>query len=190
MKPAIPLVEAAREVEAVLAEAGFESVIIGGLAVFRWGEPRLTRDVDFTVLCPYGEEAAKVHAILSRLTGRIADAAEFAIRNRVLLASAANGIPVDIAFGGLPYEARVVERGSAFEFVAGANLRTCSAEDLVVMKAFAGRERDFLDLEGVIVRQGAALDWGLVEEELRPLLAVKGEPETWERLVVMRKAAG
>ena len=106
-----------------------------------------------------------------------------------MLASAANGIPVDIAFGGLPYEARVVERGSAFEFVAGDNLRTCSAEDLVVMKAFAGRERDFLDLEGVIVRQGAALDWRLVEEELRPLLAVKGEPETWERLVVMMRKA-
>lgn len=140
MKPAIPLVEAAREVEAVLAGAGFESVIIGGLAG----------------------------------SG---------------LASAANGIPVDIAFGGLPYEARVVERGSTFEFVAGVNLRTCSAEDLVVMKAFAGRERDFLDLEGVIVRQGAVLDWRLVEEELRPLLAVKGEPETWERLAAMRRAA-
>lgn len=52
MKPAIPLVEAAREVEAILAEAGFESMIIGGRAVFRWGEPRFTRDVDFTVLCP------------------------------------------------------------------------------------------------------------------------------------------
>lgn len=76
MKPAIPLVEAAREVESVLAEAGFPSVIIGGLAVFRWGEPRLTRDVDFTVLCPWGEEVARVDAILSRLDGRIPDAAE------------------------------------------------------------------------------------------------------------------
>lgn len=54
------------------------------------------------------------------------------------------------------------------------------------MKAFAGRERDFLYIEGVLVRQGAALDWRPVEQELRPLLAVKGEPEAWERLVAMR----
>ena len=190
MKAAIPLVEAAREVEAILAAAGIGAVIIGGLAVFRWGEPRLTRDVDFTVLCPFGEEGPKVHAILSRLAGRIADAGEFAITNRVLLARASNGVPIDIAFGGLDYEARAVARGSAFKYLSGTALRTCSAEDLVVMKAFAGRERDFLDIEGVIVRQGARLDWALIEEELKPLLAVKGEPETWRRLLAMRDATG
>lgn len=188
MKPAVPLVEAAREVEAVLAEAGFKAVIIGGLAVFRWGEPRLTRDVDFTVLCPFGEEGPKAQAILSRLAGRIEGAAEFATTNRVLLARAANGVPIDIALGGLEFEARAVARGSAFEYVSGALLRTCSAEDLVVMKAFAGRERDLLDIEGVIVRQGAVLDWGLIEEELKPLLEVKGTPETWQRLLSMRAA--
>jgi hypothetical protein len=123
MKPAIPLIEAAREVESILAEAGMKAVIIGGLAVFRWGEPRLTRDVDFTVLCPFGAEGPGIHAILSHLSGRIEDAAEFATRNRVLLATAANGIPVDIALGGLPYEARAVERGSTFEYVPGAPLR-------------------------------------------------------------------
>lgn len=189
MKLAIPLIEAAREVESILAEAGMKAVIIGGLAVFRWGEPRLTRDVDFTVLCPFGAEGPGIRAILSRLAGRIEDAAEFAARNHVILATAANGIPVDIALGGLPYEARAMERGSTFEYVPGAPLRTCSAEDLVIMKAFAGRNRDFLDVEGVLVRQGARLDWRLIQEELAPLLAVKGEPGTWERLVAMKTAA-
>ena len=55
MKPAVPLMEAAREVQSILVELGIEAVIIGGLAIIRWGEPRLTRDVDFTALCPVGE---------------------------------------------------------------------------------------------------------------------------------------
>ena len=74
MNPAIPLLDAAREVEDVLSDLGLKAVIIGGLAIFRWGEPRATRDVDFTVLCPFGEENSKTDAILNRLRGRIENA--------------------------------------------------------------------------------------------------------------------
>ena len=66
MNPAIPLLDAAREVEDVLSDLGLKAVIIGGLAIFRWGEPRATRDVDFTVLCPFGEENSKTDAIFKR----------------------------------------------------------------------------------------------------------------------------
>ena len=119
--------EAAREVEDVLSALGLKAVIIGGIAVFRWGEPRATRDVDFTVLCPFGDEESKVGAILSRLRGRIDDARAFALANRVLLLSASNGRPVDIALGALAFEARAVARGTMFEFAPGVAVRTCSA---------------------------------------------------------------
>jgi len=48
----------------------------------------------------------------------------------------------------------VNERASAFEFEPGVLVRTCSAEDLVVLKVFAGRPQDWIDVEGTIVRQG------------------------------------
>jgi hypothetical protein len=41
-------VEAAGELQAALLEGGFPFCFIGGLAVQRWGEPRLT--VDATVM--------------------------------------------------------------------------------------------------------------------------------------------
>lgn len=50
---------------------------------------------------------------------------------------------------------------------------TCSAEDLVVFKAFAGRTRDWLDIEGIVTRQGARLDTTLIWSELLPLLELK-----------------
>ena len=49
-------------------------------------------------------------------------------------------------------------------------LLTCGAEDLVVHKAFAGRDRDWIDVEGVIERRRDTLDRKLIETELRPLL--------------------
>ena len=190
MNAAIPLLQAASEVEDILSELGLRAVIIGGIAIFRWGEPRATRDVDFTVLCPFGEEKPKIGAIFGRLRGRIVNAEEFAVANRVLLLSASNGRPVDIALGALPFEERAVERGSTFEFAPGVGLRTCSAEDLVVMKAFAGRERDLADIAGILVRQSAHLDWDLIEKELKPLLEVKDEPGMWPRLLEIKARTG
>ncbi len=61
-------------------------------------------------------------------------------------------------------------------------LLTCSAEDLVVLKAFAGRERDWADIESVVIRQSRRLDWPLVFEELAPLAELRGGAETTSRL--------
>jgi hypothetical protein len=51
-----------------------------------------------------------------------------------------------------------------------------------VHKAFAGRDRDWDDIAGVLARQGAKLDWAVIREELPPLLELKETPEAMERL--------
>jgi hypothetical protein len=71
----------------------------------------------------------------------------------------------------------VISRSTPFAFEPGVAVSTCSAEDLVVLKAFAGRVQDWLDVEGIIVRQGPALNRALVLDELDPLLALKEEPD-------------
>jgi len=108
---------------------------------------------------------------------------EFALDHRVVLIETSSGIPVDISLAGLPFEARVIDRSTPFEVTAGVSFNTCSAEDLLVLKAFAGRVQDWLDIEGVIVRQGVRLDRVLVLEELRPLLDLKEDEEAEARIV-------
>ena len=152
----------------------------------RWGEPRLTVDVDVTVVTGFGTEEPFVDAVLDRYEARRSDAREFALVARVLLAQSAEGVGIDIALGGLPFEERMIDRSSRYEFTESANLRTCSAEDLIVLKAFAARERDWLDVQGVIIRQGDALDWDLICEELSPLCELKESPETMRRLESIR----
>lgn len=78
--------------------------------------------------------------------------------------------PIDISLAALPYEARVGDRATPFVVDPALAIRTCSAEGLIVLKAFAGRPQDWLDVESVIVRRGETLDRELVRTELTPLL--------------------
>ncbi len=182
------LFDAARDLQAFLQSHQWRFCFIGGLAVLRWGEPRFTRDVDVTLLCPFGSEDDVVKPLLdSGYVGRISDALEFARQNRVLLLQAHNGVPIDVALGSLPFEEGMIERSSLFEFEANCTLRTCSAEDLVVLKLFAFRPRDVLDAETVVIRQRGDLDWQYIETNLQPLADVKGQPEI---ITALRKIRG
>ncbi|HXP61170.1 MAG TPA: hypothetical protein VN829_11805 [Dongiaceae bacterium] len=177
----------AGKVQNFLDARGWRSCVIGGLAVQRWGEPRLTRDVDITLLTGFGGEEAYVDAILQRFNFRPPGGREFALRHRVMLLAAEDGTGIDMALGGLPFEENVISRASRFEFFPGLVLRTCSAEDLVVMKAFAGRELDWGDVRGVIARHGAGLDWRLILSELRPLCELKEAPDIVPKLERLRQ---
>jgi len=179
------LFAAAADIEAFCVARGWRCCVIGGLAVQRWGEPRQTRDVDLTLLTGIGGEAAFVDAILLQYAPRIPEARTFALERRVLLVETPDQIALDISLGALPFEVRVVERASPFEVEPGVTVTTCSAEDLVVLKAFAGRVQDWLDVEGIIVRQGSNVNRELVLDELRPLLDLKEDEEAEPRLVAL-----
>ena len=70
----------------------------------------------------------------------------------MLLLQTPEGVGIDVSLGALPFEYLVVSHASEYTFPPGVNLRTCSAEDLLVLKLFAFRTIDIRDAEGVIVR--------------------------------------
>jgi hypothetical protein len=177
-----PIFAGALEVQAFCRARRWKFCFIGALAVQRWGEPRLTQDVDLTVMTAFGAEEPYVNAFLDRFRGRIRDAREFALQNRVVLLRSDSGIPIDVALGAMPFEERATDRATDFVLQEGASLTTCSAEDLIVFKAFAGREKDWLDIEGIALRQHGRLDETLIWTELTPLLELKDAPEAAARL--------
>lgn len=73
-------------------------------------------------------------------------------------------------------------RASDYLIGEGHTLLTCSAEDLIVFKVFAGRPQDWLDVESILTRQGDQLDREQIREELDPLLALKEDLEASARL--------
>jgi hypothetical protein len=176
------LIRAAADLQAVCVRHDWRFCFIGGLAVQRWGEPRETVDVDLTLLTGFTDESRFVSVLMDAFEARIEDAAQFAAVNRVLLLRAASGVGLDIALGGLPFEELVVDRASLFTFPPDLPLRTCSAEDLVVLKAFADRPKDWLDIDGIIIRQSARLDWPYIRAQLGPLAELKDAPELLDTL--------
>jgi hypothetical protein len=81
----------------------------------------------------------------------------------------------------MPFEEHSVERASRFKISDDEAITTCSAEDLVIHKAFAGRDKDWGDLRGIVVRQ-RHLDHSLIWSELLPLLDLREDPTTEPKL--------
>jgi hypothetical protein len=180
------LIRAAADLQTVCETHNWRFCFIGGLAVLRWGEPRETIDVDLTLITGFGHESEFVSVLTQAFEPRIEDAAAFAQANRVLLLRTVSGVGLDIAFGGLPFEELAVSRSTLFTYPPDIPLRTCSAEDLIVLKAFADRPKDWMDIEGVIVRHAPVLDWAYVRAHLPPLEELKEAPDLLERLEQVR----
>jgi hypothetical protein len=182
-----PLADAAREIDALLRQQGWEYCIVGGVAIGRWGEPRATKDVDLCLLTSLGDEDKFIGKILETFPARIANAAEFAKANRVLLITASNNVGIDVALGWTSFEQGMVKRASKFNLAPGLQIPTASKEDLVVTKAFAGRPQDWVDVEGILERQRGKLDWDHIRQELNQLCELTESPENLEQLERLRE---
>ena len=171
------LLQAGALVQQIFERRDWTFCFIGGVANFRWGTPRLTNDLDLTLLTGFGTEAAYAAALLTEFESRISDPTEFALQNRVLLLRTPDGFGIDVALGAMPFEASAIARSTNAELVPGAVLRTCSAEDLIVHKAFAARPQDWVDIEGVILKQRGQLAWPQIWADLAQLAELKEAPE-------------
>ena len=185
----VDLIGEAVRLEAFLQSRGWRFCFIGGLAVQHWGEPRLTRDLDVSLLTGFGGERAYVESLVSVYSPRIEDAIEFALTRRVLLVRSESGVGIDVSLAALPYEELAVNRAIPVEMLPGSSVRLCSPEDLIVMKMFAGRDTDLRDVRSVIVRQSErGLDWRYIETHLADLAELKEDPALLARLREIRQA--
>jgi len=149
----IKIFNTALAVQTVLEAKEIPFCFIGGISILRWGEVRTTNDVDLTVQCGIGNEENIIDLLLNSFSPRIKDAKEFALRNRVLLIADTQTVPIDISLSGLNYEEEMISRSSKHYYTPDINLRTCSVEDLIILKAFADRDKDWFDIKGIIARK-------------------------------------
>lgn len=180
------LIFTAGDIQMFFEKQKWRFCFIGGLALQFWGEQRLTKDVDLTLLTGFGNEEIYVDKILEQFKSRIEDAKEFALKNRVLLLETENGIGIDISLGAFPFEEEMIDRAEYQKYFKEICLRICSAEDLIVLKAFADRKRDWSDIESVLIKM-PNLEWSYIYEQLEPLVELKEAPEILTKLKNLRK---
>lgn len=162
-------------------------MFVGGQAVLLHGAPRLTHDVDVTV----GVSPEQVRDVLAAceeidLEVVVADPAGFAAETFVCPARhRPTGVRVDFIFSDTVYERRAISRAVGVE-LAGEALPFAAAEDLLLLKLFAGRPRDLEDARSIVSRQQGRLDWPYLERWAEEFAGVDGREDLPRRLQELR----
>lgn len=157
-------------------------MVIGGLAVALLGRPRVTRDIDALILLPeelwpaFLESGGKF-GFLPRQSDTLAFAHEARV---LLLRHHPSDIDVDVALGSLPFEEEAVARATRAR-VAGVSVPLPTPEDLIIMKAIAHRERDLLDIEGLLAAH-PKLDVERIRQWVQTFADTLEAPELYEDL--------
>ncbi len=175
--PLTPLLAALRHLLNWLDEEGIRGVIVGGVAASILGEPRFTRDIDALVILepnrwPKLLDTGEQHGFEPRLS----DAIEFARRSRVLLLRhRSSGVDVDLVFGALPFEEEILRRSVPVK-IGSESIPLPTPEDLVIMKAVAGRPQDWLDIESLVAAH-PRLDLDRVRQMVGEFASALDSPE-------------
>ncbi|MBU4220176.1 MAG: nucleotidyltransferase [Euryarchaeota archaeon] len=149
---------ALKEIQNFLKDRGIPYMIIGGIGNLVWGEPRMTVDIDITVHISDTNERDFIKETGSKFKVLVGNPDEFVKKTRVLPIEITESVKGDIIFTGLEYEKMAIERAVEVEISKNINVRVCTAEDLIIYKAISEREKDWQDIEGILLRRGALLD--------------------------------
>lgn len=170
------LIDALIRLQELLEQEGLPSILIGGLAVGIWGEPRLTRDIDVKVLASR-EERRKVLALLADYTPLNADPDQALQRNGIAFFLDPSEIRVDVMLADTIFDEVAIGRAKRVEVTPGKNVRVCSPEDLIIYKSLSLRARDYADVESIVKRQADTLNDVYVEKWLREFELALDESE-------------
>ncbi|NDD31620.1 MAG: hypothetical protein EB084_25500 [Proteobacteria bacterium] len=149
-----------------LARAGIDAVVVGAVALAVWGEARYTLDVDFKI----SAERDDLHRLLAGLPPDctpLGPADEMIERAGLLFVRDADGVRLDLLLCETSFDDEVLRRAVTVELGQGVSARVCTAEDLLIYKLIATREKDLIDATSLIRRQGATLDLAYVRRWLR-----------------------
>ncbi len=152
------LLQSIRTLQQRLSDAGISSIVIGGVAVAVWGEPRVTRDVDLKVLLGRDDAERLLAILMPDYVSLLPDPRKALRQQAMVFVQDTAGTRLDLLLADTPYDVLAIQRGRDVELQPGVTIRVCSPEDLVIYKLISTRLRDHEDAQGVIRRQGSNLD--------------------------------
>ncbi len=181
---------ALKDIQDFLKKQAVPYMIIGGIGNLVWGEPRLTVDIDITIYISDIKERDFIREARSRFRILVDNPRDFVKKTRVLPIEITENVKGDIIFAGLEYEKIAIERAVEVEISKNSRVRVCTAEDLVIHKAISEREKDWQDIEGILLRRGSLLDNSYIFNWLSQFASALDKPgilkryeELWEEIV-------
>jgi len=147
-----------QKIQKLLNDARIPSIVIGGIAIAAWGEPRLTRDVDLKILLSREEVDLLLSILETGYKMLIANPGEALRKQGLVFIRDDRGTRLDLMLADTPYDSLAIQRGRDIDIQPGIAIRVCSPEDLIIYKLISTRLRDHEDASSVIQRQGSSLD--------------------------------
>lgn len=154
-------------------------MVIGGLAASIWGEGRATHDADFKVIVDIPLDEFR-NLIFSRFPERLTAIPAHKKSPYVLQIWAAPQVATDLLVCVFDYEKEAVRRAVTKE-ILGIPTRVCTAEDFIIHKIVANREKDWLDISPVLIRQRGRLDIEYIRRWIRQFAEALETPELVKR---------
>lgn len=176
------LIEALEAAIDFLEKSNYRYVVIGGLANTFWGIARATHDIDFKVLIEegkYQEFTAKAYAKFE--ARQLPDQSPLIISVR-----ASNSVGIDFLLSVPGYEMNVFERAVPYN-INKLKIWLCSPEDLIIHKAIANRDKDWVDIEGILIEQRERLDAKYIKNWLSQFADALEKPEILNRFLSLFK---
>ena len=145
---------------AMLDARGIGAALIGGLAVSLRGQPRMTVDVDLVILADVEQALWLVRDLGDTPFEPLFPGVEDVVARSFILPvrHRTTGVRVDLALGLSGFERQAIARATTV-VVGSAKVPVVTVEDLLVMKALAGRPQDEQDIRGLVELQRDAIDW-------------------------------
>lgn len=147
------LIEGFVQLNQFLIDHDLRFCLIGGIAAGYWGEPRFTRDIDFTIF----SQKKSFDEIVSLLEKN--NFIYKLIENSQCQISKWNKINfwADLILAETDYQDLVIDRAMKINLFE-VETKICSAEDLMILKMIAGRRQDYLDIENILKKNLNQLD--------------------------------
>ena len=156
-----------------LETQGYRYALVGGLALAQWGVVRATYDVDIKVLVPRGDYAEMRASLQAAFPN---PARPHLPEHSLVVAVSIHEVIVDFLLALPGYEELIIERATLRD-LGGWSVWICSAEDLIIQKVVAERDKDWVDVEALLIAQGNRLDQIYIEEWLTQFAEALEKPD-------------
>ena len=155
-----PLIRSLNELCLFLDQAGIDYMLIGGLAVGIWGQPRATVDIDFMISVSTDD--------FESFRSRATESEQFIfLHNKPMTLRAISllratlrenpDISVDFLFADNEYARQALKRKERVS-LKDFSVNITTPEDLILLKLLSGREQDWIDAAKVLEIQAGRLD--------------------------------
>jgi hypothetical protein len=180
-----PFVVALADLSEALAALGVDWYLFGAQAALIYGAARVTADVDVTVRLGKVTPARLATALKRNGFMLRVDDAAFVRTTRVLpVLHSGTSVPADLVLAGPGLEDGFLERAVIHD-LGGLSVPVACAEDLIIMKILAGREKDLDDVAAILAARGPKLDTHTISSALKMVEEALGQSDlvsVWEGL--------